>query len=121
MLPPISHFEVEKALIDTKRDSSSELYVPLAMFKKCSDIVSFQLALLFTLVLSYCSLPQVFKNTCITPIYKGKGKRTCPSSYRPISCLNIYCKIFERILYQRLLVRIESKLQSTCFQNEQVL
>lgn len=62
------------------------------------------------MILQFCSIPQVFKTTCITPIYKRKGKRTCPSSYRPISCLNLYCKLFERVLYQRLRTRIESKL-----------
>src|SRR6202000_2206711 len=33
-----------------------------------------------------------------------------PASYRPINCINIYCKIFERVLFNRLQTRIESKL-----------
>lgn len=91
--------EVTKAISDTKKDSYSDMYVPLAIFKKCKEIVSFQLVVLFTLIFKYCAIPRAFKATIVTPIYKKKGVKTCPSSYRPISCLNIYCKIFERILY----------------------
>lgn len=102
--------EVVQAIKSTKRDSFSNLYVPLEFIKRCQIIIAKQLAILFTLFLTTCSVPKCFNVTTITPILKGKGLRTKPSSYRPISCINIYCKLFERILFYRLRNRIESKL-----------
>jgi hypothetical protein len=45
-------------------------------------------------------------------LYKGKGSRIEAKNYRPIALLNIYIKIFERFLFYRFNVRIESQLIS---------
>jgi len=38
----------------------------------------------------------------IVPLYKGKGPKTNPSSYRPISLLPTTSKVFENIVHSRL-------------------
>jgi hypothetical protein len=101
-ISPITLDEIDKALTTTKKDSYSDFFVPLSMLKKCKLIVVLQLVTLFNYILSSCTVPQSFKATTVTPIYKGKGAKTNPSSFRPISCMNIYCKLFERVLCNRL-------------------
>jgi hypothetical protein len=107
---PVTVDEINDALSLTKKDNFSDTFVPLTILKKCQNIVSLQLSILFNLILSTFVVPQSFKSTIVTPIYKGKGLRTNPSSFRPISCINVYCKIFERVMFNRLRDRIESKL-----------
>ncbi len=109
-ISPITSDEIDKALTTTKKDSYSDFFVPLSMLKKCKVIVVLHLVTLFNYILSSCIVPQSFKATIVTPIYKGKGAKTNPSSFRPISCMNIYCKLFERVLCNRLKDRIEAKL-----------
>lgn len=49
------------------------------------------------------SIPPSWKTAAIIPLYKGKGDRSDPSNYRPISLTPIISKIFERFLYNRVL------------------
>lgn len=102
--------EVCKAVNDTKKDSISDFFVPLPILKRCNEIVSFQLAILFNIIFINCRIPEDFKTTYVTPIYKGKGQKLSPNNYRPISCLITYCKLFERVLFNRIQTRLESRL-----------
>ena len=51
--------------------------------------------------------PEELKTGCITPIYKG-GKKCEVSNYRPVCSLIPFSKIFERIIYDRMMTFIES-------------
>ena len=47
--------------------------------------------------------PASWKTSIIIPLYKGNGKdKSAPTSYRPISLLTCFNKIFERIMLNRL-------------------
>ena len=50
--------------------------------------------------LSLCSgiIPDDFKKSCITPIYKGSDSRSEPSKYRPISVVITIAKILEKFI-----------------------
>ena len=53
--------------------------------------------------LSSGHFPTTFKSSLVTPIYKGKGNKSDCENYRPISIISNLAKIFEKLLYQRLL------------------
>ena len=46
--------------------------------------------------------PEELKTGCITPVHK-KGDKTIVSNYRPVCSLSPFSKIFEKIIYQRMI------------------
>ena len=44
----------------------------------------------------------------IIPLYKGKGNKQDPNSYRPISITSVICKTLERIICEQLSLFSES-------------
>ena len=59
------------------------------------------LAYLFNLSLSNGIVPDRFKIAKVVPLFK-KGDQTVLSNYRPISLLNIYSKLLEKLVHKRL-------------------
>jgi len=56
------------------------------------------------------TFPQIFKHAVINPVYKGKGSRSEPLSYRPISTLPFFAKLFEKNIARRISEKVESHL-----------
>ena len=58
---------------------------------------------LFNAILKNEQIPSAWKLSIIIPIYKGKGKiKSDPDNYRPISLLPCMCKLFEKVLMERI-------------------
>jgi len=53
------------------------------------------------------TFPTRLKYSIIKPVYK-KGDRDNVANYRPVSLLTAFSKVFERIIYDRLLQHIET-------------
>jgi hypothetical protein len=47
-------------------------------------------------------IPDDWRLSKVIPLYKGKGDKSSPSSYRPISLTAIACKVLERIVVDQL-------------------
>ena len=67
------------------------------LLKSCRESLALPLCLLFTKSLSSMSVPNIWKSSIITPIYK-KGLHSDPLNYRPISLTSVCSKTMERIL-----------------------
>ena len=63
-----------------------------------SPLIAPLLAHIFNLSLCSGIIPDDFKKSCITPIYKGCGSRSEPSNYRPISVVITIAKILEKFI-----------------------
>ena len=68
-----------------------------------SDILVF----IFNLCVSQGYFPTELKTGCITPIYKS-GSKNCINNYRPVCSLSPFSKIFERVIYNRMIEYIEN-------------
>lgn len=72
--------------------------IPNVFIRNCSTNFSKPLSFIFNLSLNLGICPDKFKDSTITPIYKS-GDRSEISNYRPISILNGFSKILERLLH----------------------
>ena len=58
---------------------------------------------LFNSILVREIIPDSWKTSIIVPIYKAKGKlKTDPNNYRPVSLLPAMCKLFAKVLMERI-------------------
>lgn len=73
-------------------------------------VIDSVLTKLFNSILRYEVIPTQWKTSILVPIYKGKGKnKTDANNYRPISLIPCFCKIFEKVLLNRINKHLESK------------
>ena len=68
--------------------------------KKVAKLISLPLAHIVNLSLNEGSFPDNLKISRICPIFKS-GDRLSMDNYRPISCLPIWSKIYERVVYDQ--------------------
>ena len=71
------------------------------MLKHCSPAIEKYLSEAFNMSFSKRKFPEFLKLAKVVPIFK-RGDKTSPENYRPISLLCSISKIFEKLLYNRM-------------------
>lgn len=77
--------------------------ISINILKRINSPISKILEIIFNLILKNGIIPDSFKNALVMPIYKGNGLKTDLDNYRPISLLNVFSKIFEKAIKNRLI------------------
>lgn len=75
--------------------------IPPVFVKNCAKELTPPLHIIFSKSLSEGVFPDLWKIANITPIFKG-GAKNDVQSYRPISLLSCFSKVFESLLYNHL-------------------
>lgn len=76
--------------------------VPSVFIRNCAETLAQPLCNIFMLsVNTFGSFPAIWKEARIVPIHKG-GIRSRIEHYRPISILNTFSKVFEKIIYRSI-------------------
>lgn len=88
-------FNILKKL-DISKGSGTDLIHPI-FIKTCAKELATPLAIIFKKSMKEGHFPLVWKKALITPIYKS-GDASLVTNYRPISKLNIFGKVFEKIV-----------------------
>lgn len=70
--------------------------------------ISTLLANLFNASLANGEFPSILKSVTVIPVFKNKGSPLTASNYRPITLLSNIDKIFEKIVYKRLLAFLDT-------------
>ena len=78
------------------------------ILKVCSDSFSIHLSYIFIESFKNSEVPAQWKCASICPIYKNKGKKTDPSSYRPISLTVLPCKSMESLVKEVMSQHLET-------------
>lgn len=82
--------------------------VPSRIIKQVLPLISEPLAHVFNLSINSGFFPEAFKRATVIPLYKGKGVKTDPASYRPISLCPFLAKIFEKAVGAQILAHLRS-------------
>ena len=102
----ISRDEISKAVNKLKNNGKGSKTISTMVLKDNTN----KLSEILTHVLNSCIadgyFPNELKNGCITPIYKN-GSKSDVKNYRPVCSLSPFSKIFERIIYNRMIEFIE--------------
>ena len=95
--------EIYKIINDLDGKKSSDIYgITPDIVKINSQVLSQILSIIFNLSVAEGCFPNALKAAKIIPIHKGDSVLLA-SNYRPISLLPIFSKIFERLIYNRLI------------------
>ena len=98
---PIVNTEIEIA-ISSLKSSGSIFSISAAVLEDTKHMISDILSHIFNLCIEQGYFPEELKLGRITPIHK-KGSKTVINNYRPVCNLSPFSKIFERIVYNRML------------------
>ena len=82
-----------------------------AVFKNCSETLSYPLSILFNLVYNIGYIPQEWKVANVVPVHKKDDKNKV-TNYRPISLTSLVMKVLECIIYYELLCRTIHKIDT---------
>ena len=108
----ISPDEVHKAIINMKVNGApGNDNVPMRFYKIFVNSVKFLLANLFNHINNCCTYSTIWKYSIIIPIPKGKDYSSV-TNYRPISLLPIVSKIYEKVMYEKLIILVRDKLNN---------
>ena len=99
---PITEDEVLKVINTSKISGPGDDKIHKSIIKSCSDLIAPILIRIFNLSILNGVFPSQLKRAKIIPIFKS-GPRNKPENYRPISILCCLGKIFEKIMYSRLM------------------
>jgi len=78
------------------------------LLKEISTDIIQPLTYIFNLSFTNGMVPNYLKKSEVIPHYK-KGNRDDPGNYRPISLMNIFDKIMEKLMYNRLYSYLNNK------------
>ncbi|KAG7296239.1 hypothetical protein JYU34_021353 [Plutella xylostella] len=86
--------------VDVSKGAGCDGIHPL-FISKCAKQLVVPLSIIYKKSIGEGCFPELWKRAIVTPIYKSGNKQHVPN-YRPISKLNIFGKIFEKIVTQEL-------------------
>ena len=92
---------LEELLSLNHRKSAGPDELSPKLVKMCSYSLNEPLAFIFNRSIASGKYPKIFKMAKIIPLYKA-DKHCDPSNYRPISLLNCFDKVFEKLINRQL-------------------
>lgn len=73
------------------------------LLKGLSESLCVPLTILFNKSLTSSTLPSDWLTADVIPLFKGKGDKSSPENYRPISLTSVVCKVLESLLKKHIL------------------
>ena len=98
---PSTSAEVFEIIMSLQKKSSPTNEIPLFLYKTFCNDFSAYISELFNRSLVEGIFPSCLKTSKVIPIFKS-GKRDKVVNYRPISILLLLSKVFEKLMYNRL-------------------
>ena len=93
-------------LFQNLNENKTSLDIPNKLIKIASEPLSIPFAYIYNQSIANGIVPDVFKISRVTPIYKS-GEVTDTGNYRPIATLSSFSKVLERLVYNQLYLFLE--------------
>ena len=103
-MSPVSQDEIIKIIGSfSPNKSSGPNSIPIKILKLLKNDISKPISFLINLSLESGIFPKTLKTSRVVPVYKNKGSPLEVSNYRPISLLSNIEKIYEKVMYGKLM------------------
>lgn len=108
----ITYNEVEQELskLNVNKNGGPD-GIPSFFINELKTELSTPLSKIFNKSLSIGIFPGKFKESYITPIFKS-GTKSDVTNYRPVNILNTFSKVFEKLVYNKLLIKLLDVIDS---------
>jgi len=105
-IAPVDESELCNVMCNLRKSSSGIDDLKPEIIKGVREIIAHPLVHIINLSYKEGIFPSELKAAYITPLFKG-GDPKLVSNYRPVSVLPVFSKIFERLMYNRLISYLE--------------
>ena len=103
-LSPTVTEEVKEVIKNFKGKSSTDINnISMSLIKQIANEISSPLVHIFNLSFERGCVPEKFKMSKTVPVFKNTEFPQDMSHYRPISIINVFCKILEKLTFSRLM------------------
>ena len=109
--------ELENALISCKGSSPGPDTIQYEMIKKMNKQNKKELLNLYNRIYTERDFPESWKNALLIPILKNGKDPKSTKNYRRIALTNCLCKVFERMINQRIIWWMESQDKFNIYQS----
>ena len=101
---PILESDVREEMLklNINKASGPDSFSP-KLIRLCTNVLTEPLALLYNSCINSSTFPDDFKKAKIIPLHK-QFEKLFVDNYRPISLLNCFSKIFERLIYKQVII-----------------
>ena len=107
----VSENEVMKLFGDVRSNTSTgEDKIPPKLFKLASQYLSKPLTKAINTSIKNSTFPTRAKIATVTPLDKGGKDKTDIGNYRPVSVLNVFSKIYEKIMKSQIMAYFDNRL-----------
>ena len=102
--------ETVRRIIDNLKEQSASGPdgITTRVIKELKEELAGPLTRLFQKSMDTGKIPDDWREACVTPIYKLKGKKSDPGNYRPVSLTNVVGKMMERVVKEEVMNHVES-------------
>ena len=97
---------LKKIVLSARNSAAGPDGFSMSIIKQIFHCISYPLLVIFQQSLHQGVFPTVWKAAYIASIYKNKGDKCDPSSYRPMSLCSCFGKILERLVKEQLIVHL---------------
>ena len=95
---------VSHAISQCSNSNSSPDGISFKLIKMIARIIIKPLNIIFQHAFNESIFPAAWKHVIVLPLFKGRGERCDPSSYRPISLYPCLDKILEKVIHAQLTI-----------------
>ena len=83
--------------------------IPSFVLRDCCQVLDQPLTMIINLAIKSCKFPSRWKTARVVPVHK-KGDKGDVKNYRPVSILNNFSKVLERVIYSTVLCNTDSMI-----------